>query len=173
MSLTQWENTFTQVLIHDVTGYARTEIITPQVLATAHISTLYWTVRLIVYAMVGKVLLDEEGEDLDGKYIEAGTFCRKILEVLPVFLNPAAGIFRLHLMLFPMGTVRLYLVGMPADSMMEERRLLETYLSHPACYSTQKMLGSLRLENYVRNFSCGRSKLRNQLLYDTMHNYTQ
>jgi hypothetical protein len=160
MSLTQWKKTFSQVLIHEGKEYGRTEIITPQLLATAHISTLFWTACLVVYTMIGKILLEEEGEDLDGRYVDPGIYCRKILEVLPVFFNPAAGIFRVHLVTFPMSIVMVYLAGMPAGSMMEGRALFAKYLRHPACWSIRKLLASTQSENYERTSQVDELKSR-------------
>lgn len=150
MSLTQWRKTFSRVLIHQGKEYANTEIITPRLLATTHISTLYWTACLVIYTMIGNVLLEEEEEDLDGRYIDPGIYCKKILEVVPVFFNPAAGIFRIHLVTFPMSIVMIYLASMPPRSMIEERNLFAKYLRHPACWSIRKLLASTQAENYER-----------------------
>ncbi|PCH05675.1 Hypothetical protein PENO1_021080 [Penicillium occitanis (nom. inval.)] len=158
MCLTEWRKTFSRVIIHDGKEYARTKIITPQLLATTNISTLYWTACLVVYAMIGEVLLEEEGEDLDGRCIEPGIFCRKILEILPVFFNPAAGIFRVHLVTFPVGVVMIYLAGIPPRSMVKERDLFAKYLGHPACWSIRKLLASTQSEDYERTYQVNESK---------------
>lgn len=171
MCLTEWRKTFSRSIIDDGKEYAKTKIITPQLLATINISTLYWTACLVVYTMVGKVLLEEEGEDLDGRYIEPRIFCRKILEILPLFFNPAAGIFRVHLVTFPMGVVMIYLAGMPPASMMEERQLFAKYLRHPACWSIRKLLASTQSKDYERTCQVNESKSRNQRCHDVMCNY--
>ena len=172
MCLTEWRKTFSRVIIHDGKEYARTAIITPQLLATTNISTLYWTACLVVYNMVGKVLLEEGGEDLDGRYIEPEIFCRKILQVIPIFFNPAAGIFRVHLVTFPMGVVMIYLAGMPPGSMVEERDLFAKYLRHSACWSIRKLLASTQSEDYERICQVNEGKSRNERCHDVMCSYT-
>ncbi|KAH8703605.1 hypothetical protein BGW36DRAFT_423160 [Talaromyces proteolyticus] len=148
-SLVQWHTDFSPALINIDNETQITEVITPQMLATAHLSTLYWTTCIIIYGMVGRLLFQNDDYDvLKQRYIDPGIFCRNILKIVPVFFDPSTGIFRVHLVTFPMTVVMMHLATLPSEQMMQEKALLAKYLQNPACVTIRKFVASLEPQSF-------------------------
>lgn len=150
-SLAQWNEDYSSCLLtisdeQDDTG--QDVVINPRSLATAHISTLYWSICIVLHGIMGKALAaatgrKESSSSNEKSLINLQVLCQQILKIIPVFLHPKTGIFRVHLATFPLSVVKMYLAMSPPKSMMEERALLTKHLQDPACSTMRKLMASM------------------------------
>jgi hypothetical protein len=117
------------------------ESLKPEDLAEAHITTLYWSICLILYREIPGII----GSDVVlPDRMNARAYCRKIIKTLPIFLHPSVGTFRTHILTFPMHLALRYIQDfVPKEEMVEERELLASYLERPEITSIGKFMGSL------------------------------
>lgn len=143
-SLSRWHTRFSSHLMTYEKNATVQDVVMPQILATAHVSTLYWTTCTIVYGMVGKVLMADYGEEpFRGRYVDAGIFCQDTLKAIPLFLHFSTGIFRVHLATPPISVTMIYLGSLPPEEMKKEKAMLAKYLQDPSCSTIRKFLASM------------------------------
>jgi hypothetical protein len=149
--LTHWAREFASVLITHENNALAQDVIMPQILAAAHVSTLYWVTCIIVYGFVGKVLMAGYGEEpFKGIYVDPGIFCQDILRIIPLFLHFSTGIFRVHLATPPLSVVMIYLGSLPSGEMEKEKAMLAGYLRDPSCSSMRKFIASMNPEESTK-----------------------
>jgi hypothetical protein len=146
-NLAQWHKKFKQLLVPLDQMIPISGVVTPQILGTVHISTIYWAICIIIYGIVRKILIQKK-EVLDRREIDPSILCRNILKNIPIFLSPETGIFRVHLVTFPLSVATMYLALLPPKTMTRERALLEECLHNPACSTIRKLLASMQIESY-------------------------
>lgn len=90
--------------------------ITTNEIADAHIMTLYWTSSLIAYS-IHRALSDGE---CDAVGVDPDDCCRNIIRCIPSFLHPSTGVFRQHLVPFPLIIAARRLKSIQPPKLQEE-----------------------------------------------------
>lgn len=144
--LVDWHRMFGDLIVIPKQDYNAPDVVTPQILATAQLSTLYHTACVIIYGMIGKSFIGED--DLEWKYNDPFVSCKKILETTSLFLNPTVGLYRTHLITFPMTVTMTYLATVPPEDGLEEKTLLVNCLNNASCATIRKFLHSLMPQNF-------------------------
>lgn len=85
-------------------------------IADAHIMTLYWTSSLIAYS-IRRALSDGE---CDAVGVDPDDCCRNIIRCIPSFLHPSTGVFRQHLVPFPLIIAARHLKSIQPPKLQEE-----------------------------------------------------
>ncbi|KAK2791235.1 hypothetical protein FQN53_006076 [Emmonsiellopsis sp. PD_33] len=134
-------------------------IITLDQLALAHVFALYWATRILLCEMFADLLphggLDTEDQDVRAR-IDPRQYIRRMVGVIPIFLHPAVGVFRVHLSTFAMGVVARWFgrgekpngaggLGMDGDGgdMRYERELFMSYLQREEARGIARFLRGL------------------------------
>lgn len=148
--LARWHARFSSDFVTYEENSTVQDAVMPQMLAAAHLSTLYWATCVILYGMVGKVLMVKHGEKrVRGRYVDPEFFCQDILKVIPLFLHFSTGIFRVHLATPPISVATIYLSSLPPDEMKEEKVTLAGYLRDPSCSTIRKFLASMHPQEII------------------------
>jgi hypothetical protein len=109
-------------------------------LGHANVLSLYWVACILVI----NTLRSLDGlEGMRRAHINPDEACRNIVSVVPTFLRPEVGLFRVHLTTFPMAVVLIYLKSRGPQFLQAERALLAGYLQRPECAFTSRFLHSM------------------------------
>lgn len=147
--LAQWHRMFGDIILLPEQYKKIPVAATTHILATAHMSTLYWTACVIIYGMIGKILVENGRHDLlEGRYTDPSLFCTRILEITSLFMDPTVGLFRAHLITFPMSVTMIYLASLPPEDRLENTALFVKCLHNKSCATTRKFLLSLMPQNF-------------------------
>ncbi|KAK2800324.1 hypothetical protein FQN51_006232 [Onygenales sp. PD_10] len=134
-------------------------IITLDQLALAHVFALYWATRILLCEVFTDLLphggLDTDDQDVRAR-IDPRQYIRRMVGVIPIFLHPAVGVFRVHLSTFAMGVVARWFgrgekangaggLGMDGDGgdMRYERELFMSYLQREEARGIARFLRGL------------------------------
>lgn len=114
--------------------------IAADIIADAHIMTTYWASCILVYDLLQTVSGGEcefTGDDPD-------ECCRSITLCLPIFLHPSTGMFRHHLLPFPLMVAARYLQMVQPMRLQEEWAHLQFLSEHSAVTSIRQFLSSMQ-----------------------------
>jgi len=120
--------------------------VSTEVLAAAHLATLYWTTCLIVYATLAAAA--GPGAQLPVR-VDPKIYCRHIASNVSIFFHPAVGTFRVHLATFPIAMALISMSSMGPDMMETERKLL-SYFELPEGAGIGKFLSNMKLTEPAR-----------------------
>ncbi|KAK2811677.1 hypothetical protein FQN50_002023 [Emmonsiellopsis sp. PD_5] len=147
----------------NATGTAKEESsefnITLDQLALTHVFALYWAVRILLCEVFAD-LLPHGGLDMDDQVVRARIdprqHVRRLIGVIPIFLHPAVGVFRVHLSTFAIGVVARWFrrverakgaggvgIVMDGDDMRDERELFMSYLEREEARGIARFLKGL------------------------------
>lgn len=147
--LSLWYERFFPASIADENNTLVQDTVMPQVLAAAHLSTLYWATCVIVYGMVGKVLMTGYREEFfRERYVDPAIFCQEILRIIPLFLHYSTGIFRVHLATPPLSIMKIYLTNFRQGDMKKEKAMLARYLQDPSCLTMRNFMANMDPDCY-------------------------
>lgn len=91
-------------------------------LANCHLMTYFWGISLNVYGQIVSIL-----DHADASQLNPEECCRRIIRSIPLLLHPSVGIFRQHLVPFPIISCCAYMTGSKSPPLQPERELLASF----------------------------------------------
>lgn len=116
------------------------DVITYAMIAANHLMSLYWSVCVRLGLMHRAAL--QVGEQLDTPF-DIDELCVQILRAVRLFLHPSAGLFRQHIMPFPLSSAMQHLHSVGQERLVWERKKLWEVLNHRECSVVREFLLSM------------------------------
>ncbi|KAJ5927865.1 hypothetical protein N7466_006821 [Penicillium verhagenii] len=109
-------------------------------IAVAHVKSIYWAICILV----SDALPTSLAADGCAHQLEPKKCCQNIIHCMPLFLHPASGIFRQHLIPFPLVTAMSYLVSSDTSGLEDEIEFLVGLYKSPDFSSMRHFISSLK-----------------------------
>ncbi|KAJ5272664.1 hypothetical protein N7478_007789 [Penicillium angulare] len=109
-------------------------------IADAHVMAIYWASSIHAYHIYRTV---SDGEcDFIG--LDPDDCCRSIIRCVPLFLHPSTGIFRQHLIPFPLMTADRHLNSVQSTKLQAERDYLQALRESPKFAAMHQFISSMQ-----------------------------
>ncbi|KAL2870001.1 Zn(II)2Cys6 transcription factor domain-containing protein [Aspergillus lucknowensis] len=118
-------------------------------LAGAHLMTMFWATAIVVSSNLGALCVPP-GEEQDFGW-DLDEFCGNIVRTIPFFCHPSMGLFRAHVITYPLTVALHYICAAGPTRLAEERRILADCLYDPACAGVRQFIASTK-EEYAQEF---------------------
>ncbi|CRL18413.1 unnamed protein product [Penicillium camemberti] len=109
-------------------------------IADAHIMTLYWASSIIAYGVCRAI---SDGE-FDAVGIDPDDCCRSIIRCIPSFLHPSTGVFRQHLVPFPLIVAARHLKSIQPPKLQEESDYVRSLCENPQFTPMHQFMSSIQ-----------------------------
>lgn len=147
--LTEWRSIYYTTYDEDIrlvlAGRGSKQPISAKTIMAAHLSSLFWSLSVKVYSTLHD--LDPRDHWLPSCSL-SNICCRNIVKAIPIFLESAMGMFRIHLATFPLGAAVTHVATSRSEDLQTERGLLAGYLGRPEFASMQQLVRSLQPSNW-------------------------
>lgn len=137
--LADWESRYAVTVECAGSDWRSPSRITTDKIANAHVMTLYWASNILV-GHVSRIISDEAkviASDLDD-------CCRSIIHCVPLFLHPFTGVFRQHLVPFPLMTAARHLASVSPSKLQLECNYLLSLCKDSGFAPMRRFMSSLR-----------------------------
>lgn len=138
-TLADWESKYAVTVECAGSDWRSPSRITTEKIANAHVMTLYWASNILV-GHVSRIISDEAkviASDLDD-------CCRSIIHCVPLFLHPFTGVFRQHLVPFPLMTAARHLASINPSKLQLERNYLLSLCKDSGFAPMRQFMSSLQ-----------------------------
>ncbi|CAI7639124.1 unnamed protein product [Penicillium crustosum] len=109
-------------------------------IANAHIMTLYWASSIIAYGICHTI---SDGE-FDAVCLDPDGCCRSIIRCIPSFLHPSTGVFRQHLVPFPLIVAARHLKSVQPQKLQEESDYVRSLCENPQFTPMHQFISSIQ-----------------------------
>lgn len=109
-------------------------------IADAHIMTLYWASSIIAYGVYRTI---SDGE-FDAVSADSDDCCRSIIRCIPSFLHPSTGVFRQHLVPFPLIVAARHLKSIQPPKLQEESDYVRSLCENPQFTPMHQFMSSIQ-----------------------------
>lgn len=109
-------------------------------IADAHIMTLYWASSIIAYGVCRAI---SNGE-CDAVGVNPDNCCRSIIRCIPSFLHPSTGVFRQHLVPFPLIVAARHLKSIQPPKLQEEGNYVRSLCENSEFTPMHQFMSSLQ-----------------------------
>lgn len=109
-------------------------------IADAHIMTLYWASIIIAYGVRRAI---SNGE-CDAVGADSDDCCRSIIRCIPSFLHPSTGVFRQHLVPFPLIVAARHLKSIQPPKLQEESDYVRSLCENPQFTPMHQFMSSIQ-----------------------------
>ena len=114
--------------------------VTSDEIAEAHVLTLYWATSILLWGICQKA----PNSDWETTLLDVDDHCRSIIHHIPLFLHPSTGMFRQHLVPFPLMVAIQHPSLIQKPEFQLERDYLLSLRENPGLGMMWQFIASLR-----------------------------